>query len=77
MIIKVYPITKEQFTKTKYRPLGVEVCEIETEEGWNYKDVVENAGENCEEVANCSDLMVWKVMDSITGEEKYVVELTA
>ena len=38
--LKYYQISREQFEATEYRPLGVEVFDLETEDGWNYGDVI-------------------------------------
>jgi|GEM_PF-315863 len=67
--MKIYMITKEQFENTEYRPLDVEVEEIETEEDWTYKDVCENQTVECELVVDARDLYVYRT------ETGYVVEL--
>lgn len=84
--IKVYTITKSQFEKSEYRPL-VEIDDIETEDEWNYGDIIENEGEyEVEIAADCRDLIVWKihtptwqieegVVDEEDYEEYFTVEL--
>lgn len=75
-LLKYYTITKEQYENTEYRP-DTEVCEIETEEGWNYKDIIENGiaddFECIDPVADAADLTVWKVV--FPNHIEYVVEL--
>lgn len=84
--IKFYTITKSQFEKTEYRPLGVEIDDIETEDEWSYGDIIENEGEyEVEVAADCRDLIVWKIhtptwqieegVDEDEFVEEYVVEL--
>lgn len=85
--IKIYDITRKQFEATEYRPLGVEIDEIETEDEWNYGDVIENEGEyEVEVAADCRDLIVWKIhtptwqieeglVDEEDYEEYFTVEL--
>jgi len=67
--MKIYMITKEQFENTEYRPLDIEIEEIETEEDWTYKDVCENQTVECELVVDAKDIYVYKT------ETGYVVEL--
>lgn len=44
--LKLYTITKRQFENMEYRPTDVFVDEsIETEDDWNYGDVVANMEE--------------------------------
>lgn len=81
--IKVYDITRRQFEKTEYRPLGIEVEEIETEDDWDYGDVIENEGKyDFEVAADCRDLIVWRVhtpyeegLEEEDYEEYFTVEL--
>jgi hypothetical protein len=83
--LKFYQITKEQAENTEYCPLDGEIEEIETEDGWNYADVIENYdGYLTEKITETSDgLIVWKIhtkfeySDGTTENgEEYVVEIT-
>ena len=70
--IEVYGITKEQFEKTEYRPLDIETETIETEDDWNYGDIIENEAEYEVEMArDCRDLIVWRIH---TPYSRYVAE---
>ena len=62
--LRIYQITKQQAENTEYRPLDVEIEEIETEDGWNYADVIENDGDGyqAEKITETRDgLIVWRV----------------
>lgn len=73
--IRVYSITKEQVEKTEYRPLDVETEEIETEDDWNYADIIANEAEyEVEMVRDCRDLIVWRIH---TPYSRYVEPETA
>lgn len=76
--LKIYGITKEQYENTEYRPLDVEIDDtIETEDEWNYGDVIENAGDGfiAENVNETSDgLIIWKITNN-DDYEGYVVEI--
>lgn len=75
--LKVYQITEEQFKNTEYRP-DVEIDDsIETEDDWDYADVVDNMGEglSAEKVVDVADLMVYVVRDDDDEIVDYVVEL--
>ena len=61
--LRIYQITKQQAENTEYRPLDVEIEEIETEDGWNYADVIENDGDGyqAEKITETRDgLIVWR-----------------
>lgn len=85
--LKFYQITKQQAENTEYRPLDVEIEEIETEDRWNYADVIENDGNGyqTEKITETQDgLIVWRVYktieyaDGTTEDEdvEYCVEIT-
>ncbi len=80
--LKFYIISKEQFLNTEFRPVDVEIdSSIETEDGWNYGDVIQNAGDGhiAEKVAETTDgLIVWKITSFYPDDdvEQYVVEIT-
>lgn len=80
--LKIYYISPDEFKRTEYRPLQREIDDtIETEDEWNYGDVVENQTPEFEGlfaniVTTTSDgLIVWEVK-SYTDEDyiRYVVE---
>lgn len=76
--LKFYQITKEDYEKTNYRPIDIEVDEIETEDGWNYGDVVENSdGYAAQAVKETESLIIWKVLGvyPYDNEEQYIVEI--
>lgn len=76
--LKFYQITKEDYEKTNYRPIDIEVDEIETEDGWNYGDVVENSdGYAAQSVKETESLIIWKVLSvyPYDNEEQYIVEI--
>ena len=78
--LKFYVITEEQYNKTEYRPLDVEITEIETEDGWNYGDIIENNGDGyaAEIIHTTSDgLIIWKIANLWDEEEpaQYIVEI--
>lgn len=75
--LRIYQITEEQFKNTEYRPLDAEISTLETEDEWNYSDMIDNTGENaiCDLVHECGDLYVWKVTTFDTNETLYIVEL--
>lgn len=75
--MKIYTITEDSFNSTNYRPNDIEIEEIETEDGWSYKDYIENIldGVTCIKIKECSDIIVWKVADEIDNTEYYVVEM--
>lgn len=73
--IRVYDITREQFEATEYRPLGVETTEIETEDEWNYGDIIENEAKyEVEVAADCRDLIVWKIHTPLWQINEELVE---
>lgn len=74
-IIYIYGISKEEFERTEYRPLGAEWEEIETENGWDYGDIIENEGIfEVKKVEEARDLIVWRIFDE-SGYETYIVEV--
>lgn len=74
-ILYIYEISKEQYERTEYRPLGVEWEEFETENGWNYGDAIENEETfKTEKVEEARDLIVWRVFNE-SGFEAYIVEV--
>lgn len=85
--LRVYEITKEDYEKTNYRPIDVEVFEIETEDGWTYGDVIQNNGDGyvAELLYETADIMIWKTIsfdEAWNGRdeddecfEKYTVEI--
>lgn len=79
--LKFYIISKEQFLNSEFRPLDVEVdTSIETEDDWDYGDVIQNAGDGyvAEKVAKTSDgLLIWTITSVCPDDEieQYVVEI--
>ena len=74
--LKYYPISREQFEATEYRPSGVEVFDLETDDGWNYGDVIENAAEYHVELAHdAGDVLIWRVFSDLSDYESFIVEV--
>ena len=74
--LKYYPISREQFEATEYRPSGVELFDLETEDGWNYGDVIENAAEYQVELAHdAGDVLIWRVFLDSECYESFIVEV--
>ena len=74
--LKYYPISREQFENTEYRPLGVEVFDLETEDGWNFGDVIENAADYQVELAHdAGDVLIWCVFSDAEDYESFIVEI--
>ena len=72
--LKYYLISREQFEATEYRPSGVEVFDLETEDCWNYGDVIENAAEYQVEFAHdAGDVLIWRVYSY--DEDFFVCEI--
>lgn len=77
--LKFYEITKEDYENTNYRPLGAEIDEIETEDGWNYGDIIENNGDGylAAIIKETANMIIWKVISIYDGNdtEQYIVEI--
>lgn len=75
-----YPISEKEFANTEYRPLDVERHYIDTEDDWNYGDIIDNAGDpdyTYEKMAETTDgLIVWAVTNIDAKDTRYIVEDT-
>lgn len=72
--IKFYELTEKEVRDTQYRPLDREVKELETEDDWNYKDVIENDAEySCSLWHECRDLYIWRIEGMY--DSRYIAEI--
>ena len=82
MTIKYYAITPEQFEKTEYRPLDITTIDIETEDGWDLGDIIDNAGEGYAAdlmIETADGLKIWHIYEADSlgdpNDGEYLVQL--